>query len=207
MPMKTTIFLIRHGETLWNREQRCQGFTDIELSEKGLAQAERLAGYLSKISTLSAVYSSDLSRAKKTAEIIAQKQGLEVKADPRLRELNQGELEGKNLQSMLSSHPGLLEQWAKEPAVVVMPGGESLSELQTRAWESYREITARHQGQEIAVVGHNLCNTVILCKILDLHLNFFRRIKQSSSALNEIEYGIFGPVIIRLNDTHFLDGI
>jgi len=203
--MKTRVFLIRHGETLWNREQRCQGFTDIDLSEKGAQQAERLARYLARISKLEAVYSSDLIRARKTAEAIARRQGLVVKVDSRLRELNQGEIEGKNLSDLATCYPEILQKWLVEPADVEMPGGESLSQLQQRAWKAFSEITERHQGSEIAIVAHNLCNITIICKLLELDLNHFRRIKQSSGALNEIELTENGPVIIRLNDTHFLE--
>jgi len=202
---KTRIFLIRHGETQWNREQKCQGFSDVALSEKGLLQAESLARYLAKTVRLSSVYSSDLIRARKTAEIIAQKQGHIVQTDPRLRELNQGELEGKNLMTMLGNYPELLEKWIKAPKEVIMPAGESLVQLQARAWHAFSEIIERHPGDTLAIVGHNLCNTTILSKLLDLDLNHFRRIKQFSAALNEIEFGPQGPVILRLNDTHFLD--
>jgi len=202
--MKTRVFLVRHGETLWNQEQRCQGFTDIDLSEKGLEQAEKLARYFANLVHLEAIYSSDLIRARKTAEAIARRQRLEVRIDPRLRELNQGEIEGKNLLGMLSEYSGLLEKWIHEPAEVKMPGGESLVQLQARAWEAFSDIVERHKGGALAIVAHNLCNTVILCKLLELELNNFRRIKQSSGSVNEIEIGSSGAVIIRLNDTHFL---
>jgi len=203
--MKTLVFLVRHGETLWNREQRCQGFTDVDLSEKGKEQAEKLARYLAKISRLEAVYSSDLIRARKTAEAIARLQGVEVQTDARLRELNQGEIEGKNLHSLLMDYPEILQKWMTEPAEVKMPGGESLRQLQARAWQAFQEIVEKNRGAELAIVAHNLCNTAILCKILELDLNHFRRIKQSSGALNIIEITNTGPVIIRLNDTHFLE--
>ena len=202
---KTRIFLIRHGETLWNLEQRCQGFTDIALSERGLEQAKRLARYLSKIARLSAIYSSDLIRARKTAEVIAEAYRLEVQIDARLRELNQGRLEGKNLMNMLEEYPELLEKWMNNAKEVIMPGGESIIQLQARAWQAFSEIIERHQGMEIAIVSHNMCNITILCKLLDIDLNNFRRLKQSSAALNEIEIGPRGAVILRLNDTHFLD--
>jgi len=202
---RTRVFLIRHGETLWNQEQRCQGFTDVELSEKGLEQAQKLARYLAKNIYLSAVFSSDLRRAKQTAEIIAQKQLLTVQVDPRLRELNQGELEGKNLMSMLENYPALLEKWMNSPKEVVMPGGESLVQLQARAWDAFTDIVERNQGANLVIVAHNLCNVTILSKLLELDLNLFRRIKQYSAALNEIEIGPHGPVILRMNDTHFLD--
>lgn len=203
--MKTRIFLIRHGETLWNRDQLCQGFTDVELSETGIEQAHRLGRYLAKLISLSAVYASDLARAKKTGQIIAEKQLLTVQTDHRLRELNQGELEGKNLMRMLEEHPALLEKWMNAPKEVTMPGGESLPQLQERAWQAFSQIVQRHEGDHLAIVAHNLCNVTILAKLLGIDLNHFRVLKQHSAALNEIELGPRGPVIIRLNDTHFLD--
>jgi broad specificity phosphatase PhoE len=197
------ILLIRHGETTWNSEKRCQGFTDVPLSDTGVNQARLLSRVL-MTERLEAVYSSDLIRARTTADIIAEPHNIQVQTDVRLREMNQGRLEGKTLQEMLKEFPGVLKEWVSNPAEMVMPGGESLKLLQDRGWHAFCEILERHPGQNIAVVAHNLLNTCILCKILDLHLNNFRKIKQLSCALNEIEQGPHGFVVFRLNDTHHL---
>jgi broad specificity phosphatase PhoE len=201
--LNTRLLLIRHGETLWNREQRCQGFSDVALSELGVKQAQLLSRALQR-GRVDAFYSSDLIRAKKTAEIIAEPHGISVRTDVRLREMNQGQLEGKNIEEMLKEYPEILRQWVQTPAEVVMPGGESLKQIQGRGWHAFQEIMEKHPGQNIAIVGHNLLNVCILCKILDIDLNNFRKIKQHSSAINEIEQGPHGLVIIRLNDTHHL---
>ncbi|MDP9728754.1 histidine phosphatase family protein [Alicyclobacillus tolerans] len=87
------IWLIRHGETDWNIHQRVQGWADIPLNENGLKQAEKLADYLKSISP-KAIYSSDLQRAKRTAEILAEPHGLPVQVDERLRERCKGSAEG-----------------------------------------------------------------------------------------------------------------
>jgi alpha-ribazole phosphatase/probable phosphoglycerate mutase len=203
--MSTRIFLIRHGETLWNLEKRCQGFTDIPLSETGEKQAELLSRALSR-ETLAAVYASDLIRARRTAEIIARPHGLAVNTDARLRELNQGELEGQNMEGLLAHHAELLKNWMADPAHTRMPRGESLLEIQGRGWAAVSEIAARHPGAAVAVVAHNLLNVAVISKALGLDLNHFRRLKQHSSAINEIEFGNHGTVLIRLNDVHHLDG-
>jgi broad specificity phosphatase PhoE len=201
--MSTRIILIRHGETLWNLEKRCQGFTDIPLSEAGERQAELLSRALSR-EPLAAVYSSDLIRARRTAEIIARPHGLPVSTDARLRELNQGELEGQNMEGLLAHHAELLKNWMADPAHTQMPKGESLLEIQARGWAAISEIAARHPDQAVAVVAHNLLNVAVIAKALELDLNHFRRIKQHSSAINEIEFGNHGTVLIRLNDVHHL---
>ena len=202
--MSTRIFLIRHGETRWNAEKRCQGFTDVPLSEAGERQAELLARALAR-EPLAAVYASDLIRARKTAEIIALTHGLPVQTDARLRELNQGELEGQNMEGLLAYHAELLKNWMADPAHTRMPRGESLLEIQARGWAALTEIVGRHPDRAVAVVAHNLLNVAVISKALELDLNHFRRLKQHSSALNEIEFGLHGAVLIRLNDVHHLD--
>jgi broad specificity phosphatase PhoE len=201
--MSTRVILVRHGETQWNRERRCQGFTDVPLSEVGLEQAERLSRALSRES-LAAVFSSDLIRARKTAEIIARPHQLPVQVDARLRELNQGILEGQNMEGLLAHHAELLKAWMADPAHTQMPQGESLLEIQARGWAAIREIVERHPDRTVAVVAHNLLNVAVICRALDLDLNHFRRLKQHSSAINEIEFGLHGTTLIRLNDIHHL---
>ena len=201
--MATRLILVRHGETQWNLERRCQGFTDIPLSAAGIEQAELLSRALSK-EPLAAVYSSDLLRARKTAELIARPHALLVQTDARLRELNQGVLEGQNMDGLLAHHAELLKQWMADPAHTKMPGGESLLEIQARGWAAVTEIAERHAEKTTAVVAHNLLNVAVICKALELDLNRFRRIKQHTTAINELEFGNHGTVLIRLNDTHHL---
>jgi broad specificity phosphatase PhoE len=202
--MSTRVLLIRHGETEWNRERRCQGFTDVPLSETGLDQAERLSRALAR-EPLAAVFSTDQIRAKKTAEIIARPHQLSVQVDARLRELNQGVLEGQNMEGLLAHHAELLKAWMADPAHTRMPRGESMLEIQARGWAAIREIVDRHPEQTVAVVAHNLLNVAVICRALELDLNHFRRLKQHSSAVNELEFGLHGATLIRLNDIHHLD--
>lgn len=202
--MPLYLLLVRHGETLWNRERRFQGFSDTPLSERGLRQARALAKGL-RDRPLAAVYASDLNRAKATAETIAREQGLEVRVDARLREMNQGRLEGKALEDLLREYPGLLERWLAEPGEVRMPGGESLRCAQERAWEVVQEIRAAFPEGTVVLVGHNLCLLTVICRAVGLDLNHFRRLRIENASITEILFSGTEPVLLRLNDTSHLE--
>ena len=199
------IILVRHGETAWNAEGRAQGFTDVELSEVGVWQADLLGRSLAD-EPIEAIYASDLSRAIATARAIAEPHSLEVETDADLRELNQGLLEGLNSQEMRAGHAELLKEWNVRPADVKMPEGESMAELQERAWRAIERVLERHSQGEgtVVVVSHNLAIHSILCKILGLDLSEFRRLKQDVSAKNIIELTSRGLRLDCMNDTSHL---
>lgn len=194
------IFLIRHGETPWNKAQRCQGLTDIELNDTGLEQAYSLARTL-KDEEIKAVYSSPLKRALETARIIADVHGLEVEIEPNLRELNQGELEGLTYLQLLNDHREFLQEWIENPDAIRMPQGESLTELQERAWDVISRLGLRHRQDNVVVVSHNFTIRVILCKVINLSLKYFRKLAQDVSAKNIIEHGERGWFLSTLNET------
>jgi broad specificity phosphatase PhoE len=201
------LILIRHGETIWNKERRTQGFSDIELTETGLTQARLLSELLSS-RELQAVYSSPLKRAVQTAEKIADPHGLQVQHLPGLMELNQGDLEGLTFQELRANHSQLLKDWLESPAHLKMPGGESLQELQDRGWPAIEHIFQAHREGAVAVVSHNLCITTILCKLLNIGLDNFRRIRQNNGAINIIENTEErGMILTLMNDTCHLNGM
>jgi alpha-ribazole phosphatase/probable phosphoglycerate mutase len=202
--MNCRLFLIRHGQTIWNHERRCQGFSDIPLNDEGEDQAAVLSRVLSSY-PLDAVYCSDLVRSRRTAEIIASPHNISVRVDVRLRELNQGELEGSSLENLLSDHQELLKLWMESPKEVVMPGGESMTTLQQRAWQAIRDIVKNHHDKTVAVVAHNLCNLSIICKAIELDLNHFRRLKMENGSITEILFTPNHPVLVRINETRHLD--
>jgi probable phosphoglycerate mutase len=134
----TTLLLVRHGETDWNAEGRLQGQTDRPLSEFGRAQARRLAVEL-ETEGLAAIYSSDLSRARETAEIVGERLGLPVFLDPDLREKDWGTWEG-------------LTSVERDRVELV---GESTTAHQERTLRALRRISELHPGDErILVVTH-----------------------------------------------------
>ncbi len=200
------LYLIRHGETDWNVERRCQGFSDSPLNETGLRQAEATAKHLSDIK-IDAVYSSSLERAHEMAQMIARNHDLTVERMPALRELNQGEFEGLKLSELAENHSEFLQQWFRDPAEAKIPGGESMRELQERAWAALEEIVEKHSEGNLVIVSHNLCNMSLLCRIMKMDLADFRRIQQDVAAINIIEFGGRWPhpVVVCLNDTCHLD--
>jgi probable phosphoglycerate mutase len=131
------LLFVRHGETDWNAEGRLQGHTDRPLNEYGRRQARELAERLAG-DGISAVYASDLIRARETAEIVAARLGLEVVLDPDLREKNWGNWEGLT---------------ADERAHVEFEG-ESTEEHRARILRAVQRIVDAHPGERVAVVTH-----------------------------------------------------
>ncbi|MCR4398566.1 MAG: histidine phosphatase family protein [Firmicutes bacterium] len=133
------VALVRHGETDWNVAARYQGHLDIPLNANGFAQARALARSMQSWN-VSAVYSSDLSRAKATAESIAAPHGLPVKLDPRLREMRFGEWEGLTVDEVADVYGSMYAAWLDKPDAISPPGGESLRELTDRVMGALRDI-------------------------------------------------------------------
>jgi len=165
------LILIRHGETLWNKEGRIQGTSDIELSSVGIEQARLLAVSL-KDQHIGAIHSSPLKRALKTAEIINEFHRKEIRTHPGLVEMDQGDFEGFSFKELMACEKEFLNKWIANPASVQMPNGESLAELQERAWRAVEMIIK--QKENSLVVAHNFTIAAILCRIRKISLSEFR---------------------------------
>lgn len=147
------LILIRHGETPWNALGRLQGAIDIELSERGHWQAQRLAARL-RDEPITALVSSDLARAQQTAAPLAQALGLPVRPEPRLRERSYGIFEGQTYASLAQAHPA---EWARHQAREidwVVPGGESIAQLRERVLAALADLAREHAGVTVAAVAH-----------------------------------------------------
>jgi probable phosphoglycerate mutase len=149
----TRLVLIRHGETDWNAQSRIQGHIDIGLSERGRQQAQALAGCL-RGEALSAIYASDLGRARQTALPLALDQGLELRLDPRLRERGFGLFEGSTYTEAKANWPNEYAIWQRRDPGHAVPGGESYLEARARVLQCLEEIVRRHADQPVAVVTH-----------------------------------------------------
>jgi broad specificity phosphatase PhoE len=199
------MFLIRHGETRWNETKRFQGISDIELNARGHAQAHALAQSLGRES-LAAIYTSPLIRARQTAESIARLHACPLLVEEGLKELNQGHLEGLTAEELRKDFPDFFPKWLKEPGTLVLPGGESLGELQIRTWGVMERLIRKHSQETIAVVAHSFVILTILCRVLDLPLKAFRQFRQDPTAKNVLEFTERGVVLRCLNDTCHLNG-
>lgn len=165
----TTIYLIRHGETDWNREQKYQGQQDIPLNSTGIKQAQLIAESLNG-HHFSALYSSDLTRALQTAQEIAKKVKLSIITHAALREINQGDWEGKYIKDVLATSGDEVRAVYQNPYTSRKPGGESIAEVAERMYAYLDRLAETHDQQTIIVVSHGLAIATVLCKVRDIPL-------------------------------------
>jgi probable phosphoglycerate mutase len=181
----SALFLARHGETDDNREPiRVQGFTDTPLNDTGQRQAAELAERVAPLG-LRALWSSDLSRARETAEIVGQRIGLSVRLDPRLREANRGQWEGRRFIDIEREEPDRYAAWRNEPATFRFPGGESLREQLERVMASL-SVVRRSRESPALVVCHGGSIRVALCARDPRGLEVFHRFEIPNGALVQL---------------------
>ncbi len=160
------ILLIRHGQTDWNAERRWQGHLEVPLNEEGRQQAEALANYLGD-HPITAVYSSDLSRAQQTAEPLAKRLNLAIVSDTRWRELNLGVFQGLTANEIKAKYSDESRRMREEYLDFVVPQGESRRAMMERAYQAFSEIAAQEAGPEIVVISHGGTIRVLLLKLFD----------------------------------------
>ena len=183
----TRFILVRHGETIWNREGKYQGQIDTPLSPDGLKQGELVAAALQNI-PIQAVYASPLSRSYQTAQMCAEFHGLNVSTDDRLLEIKHGTWEGLLAEEIEAKYPDLLKRSRTSVVDVQMPEGECIEDVQRRAMEAFREIAENHPGQTVLIVAHDAVNKAVLCDILEIELSHFWQLKQDNTCINVFEY-------------------
>lgn len=158
------VWLLRHGETDWNVQGRWQGQAPFApgLNEKGFEQAWAVAEQLSAV-PFEAIYSSDIPRARQTAEAVAERQGLPVLLDERLREVNLGAWEGMLSEDVKSRYANELEERKNDPVHARPPQGETLAEVAERAKTALNDILKNHGDGPILIVSHGLTLAALVC--------------------------------------------
>ncbi len=172
------LYLVRHGETEWNRGGRAQGRADVPLNEVGITQSQALAGAFGSMN-VTAVMSSTLSRAVRTAEAIAAPHGLSVSTENDLLELDFGGLDGAPLRDMREMFPDFFEHWTSDPATAQFPdGGETLQQLQDRTWGVVDAVARAHDAQDnVIIVSHAFALYSIMCRALGMPLSNYGRLR------------------------------
>lgn len=204
----TRIILVRHGQTEWNRVEHFRGRADIPLNETGLAQAEAVGRRIAAERKLSAVYSSPLSRAVKTAEFVAGHFDLPVLTHPALIDIDYGQWQGLTPDEVRENWPQMIDAWYTTPDSLHIPGGETLSDVRARAMKVVKELVDRHEGETIVVVGHTIINRIILLGVLGLSNDRFWRLRQDMCAINCFEVEGDDFTLVSINDTcHLHSGI
>ena len=198
----TEIILARHGETEWNVGEIYRGRVDVALDDIGVTQAELLGKYLSNLK-LDAIYSSPLSRALDTANIVARYQNLTVHVADGLIDFDYGEWQGLSDGQVKELYPALHSQWHASPHLVRMLGGESLHDVEERAIAVVKEAVSKYAGS-VALVSHRVVNKVLICSLLGLDNSHFWNIKQDVAGITAFEYANGNFILTKHNDTSHL---
>ncbi len=181
------LILVRHGETDWNSVRRIQGGgSDTPLNERGRQQAENIALRL-KAEPVQAIYSSPQQRALHTAQAIARHHNLEVVVLPALREIEVGELEGKPSSEIGMRFDELLVPNG-ENFLPKIPGGESLTEVQVRAWGTVKDLVSKCSEGAVVVVTHYFVIMTIVCAVINLPLTQIRRLRLTPGTISAVTF-------------------
>lgn len=206
-----TLYIVRHGETEWNKIGKYQGITDVPLNENGIAQAKACGNALKDVH-FDRILSSDLSRALVTAETIRGSRQLEITTDERLREINFGDWEKLLFSEIEERWPGLIDQMYRRPDIVKVPNGESFQEVQDRAWSAVSDfLNENNEDETILITCHGGTIRTILCKLLDISISHCWNFSQGNTAINRVFYNGMGEsdhnILNLLNDTAHVDNL
>ena len=197
-------FLVRHGETEWNKLGRFQGHEDISLNERGASQAKETAQAMAEWGHC-AIYSSPLLRTVQVAEEIVKITPMSVSKEPGLKELSLGDLEGVTGQEMREGWPLVFAQWRSNPERMSMPNGESLVQLRERAWRVILDIERKHSSEDsVVVISHNFAIRSIVGELLGQPLEFFHRMSLNLASVCTFDSDDRGRRLTGYNSTGHL---
>ncbi len=199
-----TIFLARHGQTDFSREDQFCGTTDPPLNalgrEMAAALAERCAGQ-----EWVALYTSPLRRTVATAEAIGRRIGRPPRPEPGLREIAYGEWETLAAADVKARFAERYAAWSAHPAHVSPPGGETASAIAARAVPVIEAIARRHPEGNVLAVSHKATIRVLVCALLGIDLDVFRvRVAAPVASLTALEFQETGPLLVLLGDVSHL---
>jgi broad specificity phosphatase PhoE len=198
--MSTTILLVRHGETDWNREKVFRGVYDVPLNDNGRHQAELVAEALSS-QVIDVGYTSPLSRATETASIALKSHNIHAKPHEGLLDLNYGDWTGKTEAEVASRWPNEHNAWNTQPDEARIPGGDTLQDVFDRAFAAMEQVVRSHDGQTVALFAHRVINKLLILGALGLALDRFPFILQGNCCVNKFTRVEGGYLIEYLNDT------
>jgi broad specificity phosphatase PhoE len=198
--MSTTILLVRHGETDWNREKIFRGVYDVPLNDHGRYQAQLAAEALGS-HKIDAGYTSPLSRATETASTVLEPHNIHAKTHDGLHDFNYGDWTGKTEAEVARRWPDEYKAWNAHPHEARIPGGDTLKEVFDRAFAAMEEIARSHEGQTFALFAHRVVNKLLILGALGLTLGRFPFILQGNCCINKFTRVEGGYLIEYLNDT------
>jgi alpha-ribazole phosphatase/probable phosphoglycerate mutase len=197
------IYLLRHGEVQGAERRRFIGHLDVPLSVLGERQCAAQAARLRAVE-LAAVFSSDLTRARHSAQILAAPHGLTPTALPALREMAMGRWDGLTAAEIRAREPEAFADWMARVGEFPFPEGESVPDLAARAVPVFEAIAREHAGRAVAIVAHGGTNRALLCHVFGLPLGRLLAFGQDYGALTVLEAGAQGWALRRLNERPML---
>jgi len=197
------LLLARHGDTRGNSAERFWGQTDVELSDAGIRQAERLGDRLAG-ERIDFIYSSKLRRASATAEIIASRHQMEVITCPELLEIDFGEIEGLSFSEIGQRYPELVKAWPTREPSFRFPEGESINDLDRRVTKFYDRLQKHSPEETVLVVAHSGVLRLLICHLLQIDIWHWRQLRTDLASLSIVETHSQGATLLSLNDTSHL---
>lgn len=200
----TRLFLVRHGETVWHSDNRyAGGGSDIDLTDRGRAQAQSLADW-AVAREFDALVVSPVRRAQETAQPVAAALGLEPVVVEDLREVDFGLAEGRTVDELIRIDPGMVERFRADPVAHPFPHSELPDRAAVRAEAALRAIAVQHAGGNVLVVAHNTLLRLALCALLQIPPARYRQVfpRLDNAAITEVAVPLDPTVtagLIRLN--------
>jgi len=198
------LIFIRHGASTWNDERRIQGQLDPPLSDSGREQAERLAQRFRDV-PVDAFYSSDLLRARATADALGAVLGRSPEVWPELREVALGEWEGKTRDEIVATHPERWRRWIEQPSWDVVPGGEGTDAFEARGGAVIERVVRRHVSGRVLIVTHGGVIQVALLRVVGRSSNGLFPFTIENTSLTVLQGSPDRLVVGRVNDTCHLN--
>lgn len=200
----TRIIAIRHGETAWNVDTRIQGHLDIPLNDTGLWQAQQVGQALAG-EPVAAVYTSDLQRARVTAQAVADSTGAPLVLEPGLRERSFGQLQGRTFAEIETQLPEEARRWRQRDPHFEPEGGESLIVFRERITRITHQLVQRHPGELVVLVAHGGVLDVLYRAATGQELQAPRTWKITNAAINRLLWTESGLTLVGWADTQHLD--
>ena len=200
------LYIVRHGETVWNREGRIQGHTDVGLSHRGLEQARMLAERLRPV-RFDAAYASDLSRAADTAAAVLVGRDVPIYPTPRLREYHKGAFEGLTEGELRAKYPTEYPGYIAKDLDYAPEGGESTREVSERMSSVINGIKENHLNDTVLVVGHGGSLRAAMMALLGMSLDANWRFLFGNCHLTIVDTYRDNAVLRLFNDGSHLAGL
>ena len=202
-----TLILVRHGHVEGIHPARFRGQLDLPLTELGHQQAAATARYIAATWQAAAVYTSPLTRCRDTGAAIGAAQGCSVAALPELIDINYGSWQGRLRDEVQQSEPERFEAWMTQPQLTLVPGADSLQDVQARLLRALDRMRTDHAGKTVIAVGHDSTNRVFLTLGLDMPLSRYWHLQQDPCAINVLQFDATGCRVVAFNQTAHLAGL